>query len=74
MRGERGQSLTQAGSDPVDAALSFYQALKVYPQPRELINIYDKTVPKVCRPTVLYSYMFPVLTSGDSPFSTSWPK
>ena len=35
------------GSDPVDAALCFYRALKVYPQPRELINIYDKTVPKV---------------------------
>jgi len=37
-----------AGSDPVEAALCFYKALKVYPQPRELINIYDKTVPKVC--------------------------
>lgn len=35
------------GSDPIDAALCFYKALKVYPQPRELINIYDKTVPKV---------------------------
>ncbi|KAH9874618.1 hypothetical protein IAQ61_003808 [Plenodomus lingam] len=29
------------------AALCFYRALKVYPNPRELINIYDKTVPKV---------------------------
>jgi len=27
--------------------LCFYRALKVYPQPRELISIYDKTVPKV---------------------------
>lgn len=41
-----------AGSDPVDAALCFYRALKVYPQPRELINIYDKTVPKVHQHTL----------------------
>ncbi|KAJ9644647.1 mitochondrial import receptor subunit tom20 [Coniosporium tulheliwenetii] len=33
-------------SDPIEAALCFYRALKVYPQPKELINIYDKTVPK----------------------------
>lgn len=44
----RGEQMCQDGSDPVDAALCFYKALKVYPQPRELINIYDKTVPKVC--------------------------
>lgn len=37
-----------ANADPVEAALCFYKALKVYPQPKELINIYDKTVPKVC--------------------------
>ncbi|TKA67679.1 hypothetical protein B0A49_06993 [Cryomyces minteri] len=42
----RGETLCQDGSDPVEAALCFYKALKVYPQPRELINIYDKTVPK----------------------------
>ncbi|KAF2143821.1 uncharacterized protein K452DRAFT_357429 [Aplosporella prunicola CBS 121167] len=41
-----GEQMTQDGSDPVDAALCFYKALKVYPQPKELINIYDKTVPK----------------------------
>ena len=35
-----------AGSDPIAAALCFYKALKVYPQPKDLINIYDKTVPK----------------------------
>lgn len=44
----RGEAMCQDGSDPVDAALCFYKALKVYPQPRELITIYDKTVPKVC--------------------------
>jgi len=30
----------------LDAALCFYKALKVYPQPKDLISIYDKTVPK----------------------------
>ena len=35
-----------AGSDQVEAALCFYKALKVYPQPGDLISIYDKTVPK----------------------------
>lgn len=35
-----------AGSNQVEAALCFYKALKVYPQPRDLISIYDKTVPK----------------------------
>ncbi|EME78832.1 uncharacterized protein MYCFIDRAFT_102145, partial [Pseudocercospora fijiensis CIRAD86] len=42
----RGEQMCTDGSDPVDAALCFYKALKVYPQPRELISIYDKTVPK----------------------------
>ncbi|CAK3875387.1 Mitochondrial import receptor subunit tom20 [Lecanosticta acicola] len=42
----RGEGMCTDGSDPVDAALCFYKALKVYPQPRELITIYDKTVPK----------------------------
>jgi import receptor subunit TOM20 len=43
----RGETASTDGSDPVDAALCFYKALKVYPTPRELISIYDKTVPKV---------------------------
>jgi mitochondrial import receptor subunit TOM20 len=43
----RGEAMCTDGSDPVDAALCFYRALKVYPQPVELISIYDKTVPKV---------------------------
>ncbi|OCL13849.1 protein import receptor MAS20 [Glonium stellatum] len=42
----RGEGLCQEGADTIEAALCFYRALKVYPQPRELINIYDKTVPK----------------------------
>lgn len=34
-------------SNLIEAALCFYKALKVYPAPRDLISIYDKTVPKV---------------------------
>lgn len=46
--GVNGEVLTVwPGADNVEAALCFYRALKVYPNPRELINIYDKTVPKV---------------------------
>ena len=40
--------LTPSGADNVEAALCFFKALKVYPQPSDLITIYDKTVPKVC--------------------------
>ena len=34
------------GSDQIEAALCFYKALKVYPQPSDLVTIYDKTVAK----------------------------
>lgn len=40
--------LFATGSNNVEAALAFYKALKVYPQPKDLISIYDKTVPKEC--------------------------
>ncbi|PWY66458.1 putative mitochondrial import receptor subunit [Aspergillus heteromorphus CBS 117.55] len=42
----RGESLCAEGMYQVEAALCFYKALKVYPQPKDLISIYDKTVPK----------------------------
>ncbi|RDW69526.1 hypothetical protein BP6252_08546 [Coleophoma cylindrospora] len=42
----RGESLSSEGTDNVEAALCFYKALKVYPQPSDLVTIYDKTVPK----------------------------
>ncbi|KAJ9201564.1 hypothetical protein DTO166G4_2803 [Paecilomyces variotii] len=42
----KGESLCAEGSDNIEAALAFYKALKVYPQPKDLISIYDKTVPK----------------------------
>ena len=38
--------ISTLGAEKVDAALAFYKALKVYPQPKDLISIYDKTVPK----------------------------
>jgi len=37
----------------LDAAMCFYKALKVYSQPRELIKIYEQTIPPVC---VLFSF------------------
>ncbi|CRG86579.1 Mitochondrial import receptor subunit tom-20 [Talaromyces islandicus] len=42
----KGEGLCAEGADNVEAALAFYKALKVYPQPKDLISIYDKTVPK----------------------------
>ncbi|OKL59612.1 Mitochondrial import receptor subunit tom20 [Talaromyces atroroseus] len=42
----KGESLCAEGSDNIEAALAFYKALRVYPQPKDLISIYDKTVPK----------------------------
>ncbi|KAK3072178.1 mitochondrial import receptor subunit tom20 [Teratosphaeriaceae sp. CCFEE 6253] len=42
----RGEGMCTDGSDTVDAALCFFRALKVYPQQSELIDIYNKTVPK----------------------------
>ncbi|KAK0643674.1 mitochondrial outer membrane translocase complex, subunit Tom20 domain-containing protein [Cercophora newfieldiana] len=46
---EQVQNGELLGADPakiVEAALAFYKALKVYPTPNDLINIYDKTVAK----------------------------
>ncbi|EAS28596.3 mitochondrial import receptor subunit [Coccidioides immitis RS] len=42
----KGEALCADGSNNVEAALAFYKALKVYPQPKDLIAIYDRTVPK----------------------------
>lgn len=35
------------GTDNLEAALCFYKALKVYPQPSDLITIYDKVDTRV---------------------------
>lgn len=42
----QGEGMANDGSDPIGAALCFYKGLKVYPEPRSLIGIYDNTVPK----------------------------
>ena len=44
----KGEQLCADESKAMEAALCFFRCLKVYPQTEELINIYDKTVPKVC--------------------------
>lgn len=46
----QGETLGPDPSQAIEAALAFYKGLKVYPQPGDLINIYDKTVPKVGYP------------------------
>jgi import receptor subunit TOM20 len=43
---QQGEILASDVSKTTEAALAFYKALKVYPQPGDLIGIYDKTVDK----------------------------
>ncbi|RYC61768.1 hypothetical protein CHU98_g4425 [Xylaria longipes] len=43
---QQGEVLASDPSQTTEAALAFYKALKVYPTPRDLISIYDKTVDK----------------------------
>ncbi|VVT49405.1 uncharacterized protein SAPINGB_P002254 [Magnusiomyces paraingens] len=40
----RADELLSAGADPVETALAFYRALCVYPNPIDLMSIYDKSV------------------------------
>ena len=42
----RSFSNLSIGADPIAAALCFYKGLKVYPEPRSLIGIYENTIPK----------------------------
>ncbi|TQS39102.1 hypothetical protein Golomagni_00378 [Golovinomyces magnicellulatus] len=42
----RGEGLGSTGTENFASALSFYKAMKVYPSPPELIQIYDKSLPK----------------------------
>ncbi|KAE8036864.1 hypothetical protein FH972_009497 [Carpinus fangiana] len=41
-----GEKLCNDPTKVKEAALCFFRALKVYPNPQELMTIYDKTVPK----------------------------
>lgn len=44
----RGETLYAAGEGAkYDAAICFYRALKMYPQPAELTKIYEQTIPGV---------------------------
>lgn len=43
---QQAEALSTDPSKTIDAALAFYKALKVYPVPRDLIEIYDRTVSK----------------------------
>ncbi|KAI0447063.1 mitochondrial import receptor subunit tom-20 [Xylaria telfairii] len=43
---QQGEVLASDPAQTTEAALAFYKALKVYPTPRDLISIYDKTVDK----------------------------
>ncbi|KAL8895306.1 MAG: hypothetical protein Q9207_008222 [Kuettlingeria erythrocarpa] len=57
----------------IEAALCFYSALKVYPQPGDLIAIYDKTCPKpvidILAEMVAYDGSLPVGSFGGGPGS-----
>ncbi|KAL5530712.1 TOM20 [Sanghuangporus sanghuang] len=49
----------------LEAAIYFYQALRVYPSPMELILIYQKTVPEPCLAIVMELYNMDVSTSSE---------
>ncbi|EST06195.1 Protein import receptor MAS20-related [Kalmanozyma brasiliensis GHG001] len=50
----QGEQLVAMGNDKyLDAAASFFRAMKVYPQPVELIMIYQKAVPKEVFDTIM---------------------
>lgn len=42
----KGEELAADPNRAIDAALHFYRGLKVYPTPKDLLKIYDQTVPK----------------------------
>lgn len=42
----KGEELSADPNSAIDAALHFYRGLKVYPTPKDLLKIYDQTVPK----------------------------
>ncbi|KAL8798972.1 MAG: hypothetical protein Q9223_007754 [Gallowayella weberi] len=68
-----GEVLCQNESTHIEAGLCFYKALKVYPQPGDLITIYDKTVPKpvldIVAEMVAFDGSIPVGSFGGGPGS-----
>ncbi|KAL8755987.1 MAG: hypothetical protein Q9184_004650 [Pyrenodesmia sp. 2 TL-2023] len=69
----QGENLQSNEATHIEAALCFYSALKVYPQPSDLIAIYDKTCPKpvidILAEMVAYDGSLPVGSFGGAPGS-----
>lgn len=62
-----GEQLFAMGSDKyLDAAAAFFRALKVYPQPVELIMIYQKAVPKEVFDTIMRIVSKDIATGGGN--------
>lgn len=62
-----GEQLFAVGSDKyLDAAAAFFRALKVYPQPVELIMIYQKAVPKEVFDTIMRIVSKDIATGGGN--------
>ncbi|SJX61291.1 related to mitochondrial import receptor subunit TOM20 [Sporisorium reilianum f. sp. reilianum] len=60
-----GEQLFAMGADKyLDAAAAFFKALKVYPQPVELIMIYQKAVPKEVFDTIMRIVSKDIATGG----------
>ncbi len=60
-----GEQLFAMGTDKyLDAAAAFFKALKVYPQPVELIMIYQKAVPKEVFDTIMRIVSKDIATGG----------
>lgn len=60
-----GEQLFAMGADRyLDAAAAFFKALKVYPQPVELIMIYQKAVPKEVFDTIMRIVSKEIATGG----------
>ncbi len=60
-----GEQLFAMGTDKyLDAAAAFFKALKVYPQPVELIMIYQKAVPKEVFDTIMRIVSKEIATGG----------
>ena len=56
-----------------EAALCFFKALKVYPTPKEIMSLYDRTVPKVTL-SERYTDSARLLTSAHRSFLILWRK
>lgn len=63
----QGEQLFAMGADKyLEAAASFFKALKVYPQPVELIMIYQKAVPKEVFDTIMRIVSKDIATGGGA--------